>query len=301
MGRASRESFFERHHFVTYLVLAGTGLGLATLGVRRPERLDPVKRAGLAIVSPFARVGSAATGGVTGAWDGVQLTWTAREDLLAAEQRVQELQLQVADRDELAAENDRFRSLLDLAQRVPFRTVPARIVYQERGPDAVLVVDRGASSGVREDQAVISPDGVVGKVLTVGPSSARVQCVIDGDAGIAVLVGADRRQANAIVTSGGAGRCRLRHLELLPDLEPGDRVVTSGLDLIYPRGLLVGTIESVHSVPGVQQEIVVIPAVDFTRLEEVLIVAGDGSPIPTGREGRADATVSRPLRPGTRT
>ncbi len=277
-SRPNRESFLERHHFLTFLVFAGMGLGLTTVGVKHPERMAGIQQIGLRITGPLAHLGGVVSGAGDDAVTGIRLTWTAHRDLATAQEELDELKLQMADRTEVLAENERLRGLLDLSERVPLATVPARVVYQEHGPDAILVIDRGTEHGVREDQPVITPEGVVGKVLTVTGKLARVQCLIDGDAGIAILVGEERRQANAVVVSGSPGRCRLRHLDLLQDLHVGDAVVTSGLDLIYPRGLLVGTVERVDEVPGVQQDVVVRPAVDFTRIEEVLVVVSGPKP-----------------------
>src|SRR5204862_105401 len=104
------------------------------------------------------------------------------------------------------------RDALDLRERVPMKAIVAKIVYQERGPDWVLLIDRGTESGIEDDLAVISPQGVVGKVLAAQDGLSRVQCVVDGGAGIAVRVGASGRQADAIVMDGTGTTCRLRHV-----------------------------------------------------------------------------------------
>lgn len=267
-----REPFFERHHVLAYLAMSAVGLGLATLSVKQPERLAPLHELGASLTAPVLRLGASATGAAGDAASGVTDALTAGRKLDEARREIEELKLKVADRDALAAENDALRATAGLAEIVPLKTVAARVIYQQRGPDWLLIIDRGAESRVEADQAVISPDGVVGKVLSSSEGMARVQCVLDGDAGIAVMVGEGRRQADAIVADASAGRCRLAHVELLADIRPGDRVLTSGLDLIYPRGLLFGTVESVEGIAGIQQEVTVVPAVDFTRLEQVLVV-----------------------------
>ena len=284
-GRPVREPFVERHHFLTFVVLAAAGLGLTTLGVKQPERIAWAHDLGLRVTGPIASVGSGASGAAETGWQAISSTWKARRELEQARTELDALRLELAQRTELASENESLRQALDLKKNVQLQTVAARVVYQERSPDWVLVIDRGAKDGIAEDQAVMAPQGVVGKVLSVSPTLARVQCLMDGDAGIAALVGDDRRQVDAIVTDGDGQRARLRHMELMQDLHEGDRVVTSGLDLIYPRGLLVGTVESVEIVGGLEQEITVRPAVDFTRLEHVLVIVTPGD---AGAAARAD-------------
>ena len=285
-----REPFVERHHFLTFVVLAAAGLGLTTLGIKQPERVAWVHDIGLRITGPIVSAGSGASGVAESGWQSLSSTWKVRRELEQAKLELDQLHLELAQTTELVAENESLRQALDLKKNVQLQTVAARVVYQERSPDWVLVIDRGSKDGIAEDQAVMAPEGVVGKVLSVTPGMARVQCLVDGDAGVAALVGDDRRQVDGIVTDGDGRRARLRHMELMQDLKEGDRVVTSGLDLIYPRGLLVGTIESVESIGGLEQEITVKPAVDFTRLEHVLVVVAPGDAASSARAGRTAAS-----------
>ena len=285
-----REPFLERHHVLTFLVLASAGVGLATLSVKQPERVQRLHDVGAILTGPVIKLGASASGAADDAVTGFSDAFSAKEQLEKARVEIDELKLEVADREALAAENAVLRDLAGLAESLPLKTVAARVIYQQRSPDWILILDRGSESGIAEDQAVIAPDGVVGKVLSVSEGVARVQCVLDGDAGVAVVIGEGRRQADAIVSDSSAGSCRLSHLELLSDIREGDRVLTSGLDLIYPRGLLFGTVTDVEGITGVQQEVTVAPAVDFSRLEQVLVVTAGGSP---GREKvRAEARRS---------
>lgn len=285
-GRPQREPFLERHHFITFVAFAALGLGLTTLSIRRPERLKGVQDLGLAVMGPMARAGSTASRAGGEAWGGIRSMWKAREDLAALTDEIESLRPIVAERDALAFENAQLRELVDFRERVRPKTVAARVLFQERGPDWVLLIDQGRDAGVAEDQAVIAATGVVGKILSVGSGIARVQCVLDGDAGVAVRVGPQGRQAEAIMADGAGSTCRLRHVDLLEDIQPGDLVVTSGKDKIYPSGLLVGTVESVEA-PGLDREIVVVPAVDFSRLDHVLVVVSVDKPMEEARKERA--------------
>jgi rod shape-determining protein MreC len=285
MGRPQREPFLERHHFLTFVALALFGLGLTTLSIRQPERFKGVQEVGLTVMGPMARAGSSVSGAAGEAWGGVRSTWKAREDLAVLAEEVASLRPVVAERDELAFENARLRDLLDFRERIRPKTVAARVLFQERGPDWVLVIDKGSDDGVAEDQAVIAATGVVGKVLSVSRGVARVQCVLDGDAGVAVRVGPQGRQAEAIMADGAGATCRLRHVDLLEDVQPGDAVVTSGKDTIYPSGLLVGVVEFVEA-PGLDRDILVRPAVDFSSLDNVLVVVSADKAMEDARKER---------------
>ena len=265
---------------MVFVVLTGLGLALTTVAVKSPERMTPVERFGLRVIGPLAGVGGRLSGLATDAWVGLTSSWKAAGELDALQIEIRDLRLVVGDRIELAAENERLRRLLSLTESVPYRVVPARVVHRQRFPDSVFVIDRGTDDGVAEDQPVIAPDGVVGKVLTVTPRQAKVQCINDPDAGLAVLVGDGRQQVEAIVASTSGATCRLRHVQDVLEVKVGDRVVTSGLDQIQPKGLLVGTVLSVGDPGAVEPEIVVQTAVDFGRLEEVLVVLSVPDPAP---------------------
>jgi rod shape-determining protein MreC len=291
---AAPESLAERRHLVSFLVMVAAGLALATVGVKSPERLTPLERTGLSLTSPLSGVGAWLADAARSAWSGLSATREAHRELGAARTEIRDLRLLLGSRAELAAENARLRRILELREGVRWRSVPAFVVDRERSPDCVLVIDRGAEDGVRDDAPVVSPDGVVGKVVAVTARSAMVQCVADPDAGVAVLVGVGRDQADAVVTDASAGTCRLRYLDFMAEVRPGDVVVTSGRDRVYPKGLLVGTVVSVEAAVGVegQREVTVEPAVDFRRLEEVLVLLPDDAasaaaePAPARHAGR---------------
>lgn len=285
--RRPRKPSPVRRQFLAFVALAGTGLVLTTASVTAPDRVRPLRRAGLRVTGPLVSVGAGAATSLRDCVLGIATLWEAQAELEAARTELRDLRVLLGDREELAAENGRLRSLLDLRQRMPMRTMPALVVHRETSPDRLLVIDRGAEHGLAPDQAVLSPDGVVGKVLSVSGRMAQVQCLTDPDAGIAVLVGDARRQANAIVGDGDGSTCRLRHVGLLAEVREGDRVVTSGLDQVHPKGLLVGVVVGVRDVLGVEQEITIRPAVDFDRLEEVLVVVSGDELLP-----EPDAIVS---------
>jgi rod shape-determining protein MreC len=280
-GDGTPESFAERRHLLVFLALVTLGIVLITLGVKSPEDVSLLEKLSLAVTGPVAKVGSSISSGASNAWGAVAATWSARKDLEAAKEELRDLRLSASDRDELSSENARLRRLLELRQRLPPRTVPAAVVDRSDSPDHVIVIDRGASQGVREDAPVVSPDGVVGKVLTVTANLAKVQCIIDPDAGVAVRIGDSGRKVDAVIKDASGGLCRLRYVGADEEVPTGATVVTSGLDQVYPKGLLVGTVELGRAV-GEQQEVLIRPAVDFDRLDEVIVL------LPAEESGEAD-------------
>jgi rod shape-determining protein MreC len=139
-----------------------------------------------------------------------------------------------------------------------------------------VLVNKGKENGIALNAPVLSASGVVGRVVAVGPSAARVQLLLDRDCGVAVRV--ERTRVTAVVkgqvgfADSGTLELAVKYLASLADVVPGDVVVTSGLDGIYPQGLVVGRIRSVGVATGLFREnATVLPSARFETLEEVLI------------------------------
>ncbi|MFM8536412.1 MAG: rod shape-determining protein MreC, partial [Acidimicrobiia bacterium] len=126
------------------------------------------------------------------------------------------------------------------------------------------------SDGLATDMAVISPAGVVGRVILPSGRAAKVQLLIDRNAAAGVLI--ERTRVQGVVMGMGDGVLRLQYVPGTADVKTGDLVVTSGIDGIYPKGFVIGTVDHADRGADAYLEISVRAAVDFARLEEVLIV-----------------------------
>ena len=157
----------------------------------------------------------------------------------------------------------------------------AEIIGAAATPDfRTLTIDRGTRDGLRTDMSVIAPAGVVGRLVV---PSLRASKVHRNAAAGAII---ERTRAQGVVVGGGDDRLRLEYVSEVSDVVAGDVVVTSGIDGIYPKGFIIGKIETVEKLGGSYKRITVKPAVDFSSLEEVLVVltptpareAGQGAP-----------------------
>jgi len=118
--------------------------------------------------------------------------------------------------------------------------------------------------------AVIAPAGVGGRLVVPSGRSSKVQLLIDRNAAAGAII--ERTRAQGVVVGSGDDRLRLDYVSEVSDIVVGDVVVTSGIDGIYPKGFIIGRIEVVEKAGGSYKRIIVKPAVDFTSLEEVLVV-----------------------------
>jgi rod shape-determining protein MreC len=173
---------------------------------------------------------------------------------------------------ELEAENQHLGELLELKYVLGTSAVAANVIGSDAtGLSRTLVVNSGSSNGLRPGMAVLSNTGVVGKIIATSPHAARVLLIDDHNS---ALDGFDQRsRARGIVAGLVDDGLILKYADRSEDIRAGDAIVTSGLDGIFPRGLLVGTIKSVHREgPGLFLSVSIAPAVAFRGLEQVLIV-----------------------------
>lgn len=236
-----------------------------------------LQRSLLSALTPLQRGVSALVGGVHEAWQGWGFHRETYRQNRRLEARLRALESELQARSLRAQEADRLRELLELRRALPLQTIAAQVVGKDGVPwFRTLTLDRGQEDGVELNAPVLSATGVVGRVFAVGLRAARVQILLDRDAGAGVMV--ERSRVPGVVAgqvAGGATGSADLLLKYVPgraDVVVGDVVVTSGLDRIYPKGLVVGRVRFVGEDSGLFREIRVEPSARFDRLEEVLVV-----------------------------
>jgi rod shape-determining protein MreC len=260
---------------VAFLLLVPLGVFLAN--AKNPADRSWLDRAVLTVTSPVERVLAWAVTGVLEAWDGYVALRRARERATGLSREVDALRM---ERDRLLqerAEAERLRRLLGLAEAAPEADhLGARVIGVRLGPSGrqILTLDRGADQGVGRLMPVVVADGLLGRIHSVTGSTAEVLLLVDTYSSIAVRVERTRARANVRGT-GKPGGARLEYALRTEDVIEGDLLVTSGTDGVFPRGLVVGRVTQLRRRPqGLFLEAAVIPAVDPTRVEEVLVLAG---------------------------
>lgn len=229
----------------------------------------------------FAEMQRAATSTLSGVQEGWQ-NYFALQQIRQENERLQlevtTLRVSLEQERAVAQETRTLQKLLDLKSTTGFDTAAASVIGSGADPEfRTITIDKGTQDGLRADMAVIAPAGVVGRILMPTARAAKVQLIIDRDAAAGVMI--ERSRMSGVVTGVGSNeelgfRAGLIELDYVPgsvDVKAGDRVVTSGIDGIYPKGLPVGEIQSAER-SGVEWRIRVKPAVEFSSLEAVLVV-----------------------------
>jgi rod shape-determining protein MreC len=198
-------------------------------------------------------------------------------------QQVERLQLEQAALAEDARQGQRLEELLAFKQNYIYSTIPAQVVGGS-GTDRsrVLFLDKGSEDGIAVEMPVITPDGIVGRIREVFPHSSQVLVISDPTSAAGALL--EDTRTRGVVRGNAAGQPQI--VNLMPDerIKPGQKVVTSGGDQIFPRGLPVGTVERIQTDPENEPmvDVVLKPAANLSRLEEVLVVTST-APVPPAK------------------
>lgn len=219
----------------------------------------PFQGAAAAAYSFFGGLGETFFGGARLRSENEEL----RREVARLRQEVQESRERVAD----AA---RYERLLGFREQSGFRMIPAGVI----GHDAAalyrtILLDRGATDGLRQNQAVLSPEGVVGRIMRVYPQSALVLLLADRSSGIDAIV--QRTRDQGVVQGLGGDVCELKYLPRQAEVEVGDYIVTSGMDGVFPKGVWIGQVSRVQKGGYLFQSVEVRPTAALDRLEEVWV------------------------------
>ena len=222
----------------------------------------------------FAEVQRAATsaiGVVRDTWTNYVALQDARAENTKLKEEVASLQIGLQQERALAQQSRTLQGLLELKSALKLTTTAASVIAGGASPDfRSMTIDKGTGEGLAPDMAVLAPAGVVGRVIMPTSRASKVQLLIDRDAAAGAIV--ERSRAQGVVVGTGTDRFRLDHVPGAADIQIGDRVVTSGIEGIYPKGFVIGQIESVNQQGGEFTSVVVRPAVEFSALETVLVV-----------------------------
>jgi rod shape-determining protein MreC len=284
----------QRTGYLFLAVMVGHVI-LISAQVQTKEGVRVLETVTFGVFAEVQRGGATLIGGWRRIWSGYIALRGLRAENETLKQRLSELQVRLQEERALAQRTERLQKLLDLKSSVGLPTLAAEVIAGDATPGFPNVtINKGERDGLRPDMAVISPSGVVGRLVgPLAPHAARVQLIIGRNAGAGATI--ERSRAGGVIVGGATDPPLLmEYVSNLADVRSGDLVVTAGTDGIYPKGFAIGRVETADRGAGLYKTITVRPVVDFSNIEEVLVVlAPPVAPSPTA-QARAAAGGGSP-------
>jgi rod shape-determining protein MreC len=290
------ENFFSRYKnpLTLMAVLFIQVVGLATQ-VKRPEGAKPgTTGSGTRLIrvwtvtafTPVEKMFVSTGHFFSNGWHNYADLRGVRKQNEELQQEIERLRMEQVRLRQDADQARRLQALLEFRQKFVDKTVTAQVISTSGTEQSrVIIIDKGSRDGMKPDMAVITPDGIVGKVKEVFPLSSQVLMINDHDSGVGVILESTRLQG--ILKGTSFGELQITYIMSDEKVEAGEHVITSGGDGIYPKGLSVGTVVSAS--PDRDNDpflsIKLKPSADLRRLEEVLVITKMAEETPSVASG----------------
>jgi rod shape-determining protein MreC len=247
---------------------------LFSAGARTQRRIDPFGGVVLDGMRPLQSITATVIEAVAGTWRTYVALIGVNQENERLRRRIVELEQEAVRLAEVEQTDKRLEALLNLRSSLDGDVEVAQIIGRDPLPwFSTMTIDKGEADGVHKNAAVLSAFGVVGQIMATGRHSARVLLITDHNSGVDAVV--QRSRARGIVEGALDSGCVMKYLKRGEDVEVGDRVVTSGLDGIFPKGIIVGDVTRVtRGNRGLLQVAEIKPAVPLDHIEEVLVARG---------------------------
>ncbi len=294
------DTLLSRHRNMVVLisVLFVQLIGLA-YQVRRPDSEVPLIREWvMLVVSPPQRLVSSALHGVTGVWSNYIDLRGARRDTLSLEEQLNQARIRNHELQEQVEEMHRVQALESFRETSSSTLLVARIIGGGASEQSrVIFLNRGREDGVKRNMAVITADGIVGKVNGVFTGLSQVLLITDEQSGVGALL--EKSRIHGVLRGQNSDECQLRYVLNDEKIAPGEQLFTSGEDRVFPKGFPIGSVTAVEAGSDFKH-ITVKPAVRLNRLEDVFIVlrgrelALPGPAVPSAAQSASSAEALVP-------
>jgi rod shape-determining protein MreC len=284
---------FSRHRPLSLLAIVVLAqVLLLAFQIKRENNVRLVRYWAVELMTPLERVGTWTFSHVGGVWGGYVGLRNTRAENERLHSELDKLRLRNRELESRSAEAQRLSTLLNFHDAHPEAPMlAAQVIGASADPTShTLFINRGERDRLRRNMGVITPDGVVGKIVEVFPSTAQVLLINDKDSGVGALFAVSR--THGVVRGSGDPEPHMEYVVNDEKLQPGDVIVTSGEDRIFPKDLLIGTVGTTK--PGNPFQVISVqPAARLDRLEDVIVLLSLQELAPKKTEESSEAAGAR--------
>ncbi len=274
MGQKMLQLLRRYRIFLLAVIVLLASVLLYSYNLRNKQTTTFFERAVLTFSEPFQTVIDDSYKSVVGLWNHYLFLVDAKKENDALKNEVAVLRFRLQEVEEISLQNKRLRKLLDFVDDLDRPALPAQVIGEDISNWArTIIIDKGLNSGLRHGMPVVAAQGVVGRVIKVAQNSARVLLITDASSAIAALIQRTRTRG---VARGMGEDLSVEYALNQDDIEVGDLMITSGMGGVFPKGLPLGRVLMVEKDQfGLFQKVKVQTVVDFSHLEEVMVIVGE--------------------------
>lgn len=262
----------EYRHYVLAVILGIIPLIALNAGNKKPSDLYFFDRVAIQLTAP---VQAAMSWCIGSSWDLFQdylLLYDVQKDNLQLAQTNRKLMNEIAAYREMVLENERLHKLVKFATETPGRKTMARVIAQDIMPDFEAIrINKGSDHGIKRGMAAITHEGIVGRIIRVSQGYSDILTLLDSRSAVDALI--QRNRSRGVVEGTSRSALDMKYLRRTDDIRVGDVVISSGTGGLFPKGLVIGKVVNVEKKNwGITQQVDVYPNVDFSKLEEVIVI-----------------------------
>ncbi len=276
--------FLKRKRFFFFSFLTILCIALITRGVDKNQKHFPAQKAFQSFFSYPLSLVTQCINTTTALWNGYVHLIGVKKHNTGLQKEITILLLENQQLREHFIENQRLKALLAFKQQFSYHMMPAEIIG--RDPSSwfkTIQINRGTKAGVARGSGVVSPQGIVGTVIETTLHSAKILLITDQNSSIDIII--KRSRVRGILEGLAENACTVNYVVKEEDIKEGDGIISSGLNAVFPSGILVGTVTKTNNnQDGFFKHIAVVPAVDFSKLNEVLVVLKNQNAKAAGEE-----------------
>jgi rod shape-determining protein MreC len=245
---------------------------LLSLSIGKGRGWNPAERFAIEITAPLQKFFTGTISLIKGIWENYFFLVETRQENLRLKKEITLLKAENSKYQEVLLTNQRLQQLLKFQENTAEPLLPARVIgWDSSGLFKSVMIDKGENDGLMVNMPVVNSEGVVGRVISTSPNYAQALLITDQNSAVDGLV--QRSRERGMLKGEGLRECYFDYLIKTSDIQGGDTVITSGSGRVFPKGLNLGTVKEIKDSPNkLFKDVIVVPAVDFSKLEEVLVI-----------------------------
>jgi len=251
---------------------------LAIIGLTKNRlELSALEKVLMDFTAPVQRVWTGITNSISKNFQNMEKRKNLQQEKNELSKMVRELRQENRQLKEYTLENERLKMLLAFQEKVPYKTIAARIIGRSVSNWLdFLTIDKGADEGLRKGMTVIGANGLVGQISLVSNHTAQVLLIMNQNSAVSGLIQESRENGIVEGNAQANGKLMMERLPRDAKVKAGDHVFSSGLGGVFPKGIYIGRVVKVKKEPyDISQKAVLVPAENFNTLEEVLVITNN--------------------------